>query len=330
MQDYMASLKNNPDKSRLVLAYTKKDVADLNKLIKQEMVKSGKVSNQETKISISHTENGEEIKKKQGFAVGDRILFRENNKDLGVMNGTFGTLKNIEEQKLEVLLDNEKEIKFSADEYNKFQLGYAATVHKSQGMTLDETYVLASKNFDKHTSYVAMTRHKETTKLYASQDDFKNKERLFNQLSKDGEKISTLEFVKERAKTLLRNKIKIKNTEKKKSATNSISKIFNKIKNYLKKEPVINPAKTEKTKTQQKSIIQNLDNETNEKLNAKFQNANKNKIENTQNHNTQKPKILTNKELSELRHKFMHQARKLDESRKNTEIKRDKYQQPER
>ena len=45
--------------------------------------------------------------------------------------------------------------------YKDFDHGYAATVHKTQGSTLDHTFVLGSRHFDKHTAYVAMSRHRE-------------------------------------------------------------------------------------------------------------------------------------------------------------------------
>ncbi len=87
----------------------------------------------------------------QGFAVGDRICFRENNRDMGVMNGSFGTLKSIDDGQFSVTLtrqggeaNNGKAVTFSPQEYTRFQLEYADTVHQSQGMTVDRTFVLAT------------------------------------------------------------------------------------------------------------------------------------------------------------------------------------------
>ena len=63
---------------------------------------------------------------------------------MGVMNGSFGILEDVGEYRLRVKLDNGKTITFSPQEYNALQHGYATTIHKSQGMTVDETYVMAS------------------------------------------------------------------------------------------------------------------------------------------------------------------------------------------
>ncbi|RWI30717.1 MAG: hypothetical protein EOQ93_33045, partial [Mesorhizobium sp.] len=53
--------------------------------------------------------------------------------------------------------------------------GYAATIHKSQGSTVDRTFVLATGMMDQHLTYVAMTRHRERADLYAAREDFSPK-----------------------------------------------------------------------------------------------------------------------------------------------------------
>lgn len=194
VKDVMQAQKSKPDASRLVLAYTRKDVADLNTIIKAEMVKAGKVVSNNVTVPVTIKEADYERQEEQDFAVGDRILFRENNKEMGVMNGTFGTLKAASDRKFTVALDNGKEISFSPQEYSHFQLGYAATVHKSQGVTVDQAFVLATPHFDRHTSYVALSRHKEAVKLYANRKDFKTDARLHASLGRQGDKLSTLDF----------------------------------------------------------------------------------------------------------------------------------------
>lgn len=126
--------------------------------------------------------------------MGDRILFRENNRDLGVMNGTFGTLKIANNGHFHVALDNGTKVSFSPSQYSHFQLGYATTVHKSQGVAVDQSFVLATPHFNRHTGYVALSRHKQGVKLYASKEDFKTSSRLHQFLGKQGEKLSTLDF----------------------------------------------------------------------------------------------------------------------------------------
>ena len=52
------------------------------------------------------------------------------------------------------------------DHYAAFDHGYACTIHKSQGATVNNAYVLGSGTMDHHLSYVAMTRHRDEMRLY--------------------------------------------------------------------------------------------------------------------------------------------------------------------
>lgn len=42
----------------------------------------------------------------RAFAAGDRMVFLENNKSLGVMNGTLGTVERVSGNRIHVSLDN--------------------------------------------------------------------------------------------------------------------------------------------------------------------------------------------------------------------------------
>jgi hypothetical protein len=45
-------------------------------------------------------------------------------------------------------------------------------VHKAQGSTVDRTYVLATPHFDRHTTYVALSRHRESATMFYGAADF--------------------------------------------------------------------------------------------------------------------------------------------------------------
>ncbi|HCE5379519.1 TPA: Ti-type conjugative transfer relaxase TraA [Legionella pneumophila] len=108
----------------------------------------------------------------QGFdkelkiAVGERLLFRQNDKALGVRNGDLGSVQAINKDEFQIKLDS-GELLTIPSTYNKMDYGYALTVHKSQGMTVKHSKVLIdSKYWDRHLSFVAMTRHKDSLKIY--------------------------------------------------------------------------------------------------------------------------------------------------------------------
>jgi predicted house-cleaning noncanonical NTP pyrophosphatase (MazG superfamily) len=133
---------------------------------------------------------------KRSFAINDRILFLQNDRTLGVMNGNLGTVKYIMGRMMTVELDQDKrEVIFDTGVYKNFDHGYATTVHKAQGVTVDSAYLLASRYLDANATYVGMSRHREDVKVYYGQDEFRNKQELISSMSRNREKPLALEQV---------------------------------------------------------------------------------------------------------------------------------------
>jgi len=155
---------NSTETSRLAFAYRRKDVHALNQAIRAAL-RDGETPPPEVLLK---TETG-----KRAFARGDRIVFGRNDKDLAVKNGMLGTVEAVSPDKVAVKLDGEetREMTFDPRSYHHFDHGYAVTIHKSQGATVDNAYVLASRSMDEHLSYVAMTRHRDQMRLYIKRDD---------------------------------------------------------------------------------------------------------------------------------------------------------------
>ncbi|MFS8115240.1 Ti-type conjugative transfer relaxase TraA [Rhizobium jaguaris] len=161
----------------LVIAHTNADAKRLNEALRAVMVEQGILREQRTIM----TERG-----KREFAVGERIIFLENARlvehtaqNLGpqhVKNGMLGTVMSITGRPghtlLSVRLDSGREVVFGEDSYRNIDHGYAVTIHKSQGATVDRTFVLATGMMDRHLTYVAMTRHRDRVDLYAAKEDF--------------------------------------------------------------------------------------------------------------------------------------------------------------
>jgi ATP-dependent exoDNAse (exonuclease V) alpha subunit len=162
-QDYVADIKmSGSDVSRLALTHRRKDVHAINQAIRS-LRKSGGDLAVETLFQTDHGP--------RAFAAGDRIVFTRNDRDLGVKNGSFGVVEEIDNDRLRVRLDSDgdekaKSITVMPNHYAAFDHGYACTIHKSQGATVDNAYVLGSCTMDHHLSYVAMTRHRDEMRLY--------------------------------------------------------------------------------------------------------------------------------------------------------------------
>jgi hypothetical protein len=102
-----------------------------------------------------------------------------------VKNGTLGTVEQVSAQSMTVRTDDGRSVQFDLKDYNKIDHGYAATIHKAQGMTVDRTHVLATTGLDAHSSYVALSRHRDGMDLHYGRDDFANQDRLVHTLSRD-------------------------------------------------------------------------------------------------------------------------------------------------
>jgi hypothetical protein len=112
-------------------------------------------------------------------------MFLQNERGLGVKNGTLGTIEQMRAQSMTVQTDDGRSVHFDLKDYNRIDHGYAATIHKAQGVTVDSTHVLATPGMDAHSSYVALSRHRDGVELHYGRDDFANQDRLARTLSRD-------------------------------------------------------------------------------------------------------------------------------------------------
>jgi hypothetical protein len=119
------------------------------------------------------------------FATGDRLMFLRNDRELGVKNGTLGTVAEVNPQRIAVRLDDGRNVAFDTKDYANIDHGYAVTIHKAQGVTVDRTHVLATPGMDRHSAYVALSRHREGVALHYGKDDFADQSKLVRALSRE-------------------------------------------------------------------------------------------------------------------------------------------------
>jgi Ti-type conjugative transfer relaxase TraA len=165
-----------PDKSRIILTHTNAEVQELNEAARERMRDAGDLG-EDVRVTV---ERGA-----RAFAAGDRVMFLQNERGLGVKNGTLGTIEQISAQSVSVRTDDGRNVSFDLKDYDRIDHGYAATIHKAQGMTVDRTHVLATPRMDAHGSYVALSRHRDGMDLHYGRDDFASQDRLVRTLSRD-------------------------------------------------------------------------------------------------------------------------------------------------
>ncbi len=169
----------NPDASRIILTHTNAEVRELNEAARDRMREAGNLD-KDVRVTV---ERGART-----FAHGDRVMFLTNDRGLGVKNGTLGTIEQVSAQSMTVRTDDGRDVAFDLKDYNRIDHGYAATIHKAQGMTVDRAHVLATPGMDGHGSYVALSRHRDGMDLHYGRDDFASQDKLINVLSRDRSK----------------------------------------------------------------------------------------------------------------------------------------------
>ena len=163
VKDYMLDVeKRGMPASRLALAHRRKDVHLINQSIRSACQNAGLLN------------EGIKVKTDQGpreFCIVDRIVLTRNDRDLNVRNGMLGTVAGIASGTLSLAIDGDNTVRtINPKTYTAIDHGYATTIHKSQGTTVDKCFVLASKTMDRHLIYVAMSRHRVEAKLYDAQE----------------------------------------------------------------------------------------------------------------------------------------------------------------
>ncbi|WP_294311150.1 Ti-type conjugative transfer relaxase TraA [uncultured Sphingomonas sp.] len=165
-----------PGASRIILTHTNDEVALLNQAARNRLRARDELGDD---VALQ-VEKGE-----RHFAAGDRVMFGRNERSLGVKNGSLGRIESVTATRMAVMLDNGTAISFDIKDYAAVDHGYAATIHKAQGMTVDRVHVLATPGLDRHAAYVALSRHRDGVDLHYGRDDFADHDRLAATLSRE-------------------------------------------------------------------------------------------------------------------------------------------------
>ena len=164
--DYLADISSG--KSSLLIAATNRDVAELNETIRAHYIAHSVVD-----ITVEA-----QLSRGEKAGLGDTILARKNQTfyddetatSTRINNGTLLTVTAIAENG-SITARNQttgEELCLPADYvHDNVQLGYAATVHRAQGSTVDCTRAVIDHHVDRAGLYVALTRGKLANHIYA-------------------------------------------------------------------------------------------------------------------------------------------------------------------
>lgn len=203
---YAGDIAAEPDRKRFIFAYTNEQVDVLNRFAREVHRQRGALAEDHSLATARGT---------APFAVGDRVQFTDNawsrkDKEAGLVNGAVGTVLAIDTRhakpRMTVELDAAKgeegrRVSFivgtdrKAGEFDAIRHGYAGTIYKGQGRTLDQTYVFHSHYWREASSYVALTRHRDSVAIFVAHDTAADLDRLARQMGRDETKRAAISFI---------------------------------------------------------------------------------------------------------------------------------------
>jgi conjugative relaxase-like TrwC/TraI family protein len=152
----------------LMVAKRNADVEKLNELACAVMRERGRVGGEEIEVGDN------------AFAAGDQVITRVNDRALDIYNRERWTVAEVNPTDHTVVLkgiDSPREVEVDAAYLSRtnpygdapaLEHAYAVTTYCAQGTTVDRAYVMADPSMDKQEFYVATSRSREETYLYAT------------------------------------------------------------------------------------------------------------------------------------------------------------------
>ena len=159
--------------ARIALACTNREVWALNDAIRAQALARGEIDQAGirdygtiTRIDRT-TPTHERIAVPLALGPGDRVMLTRPHRGLDLPRSAFGTVVATRAGGIDLLVDGSPgAVTLDLATFRDLDYGYAATIHKSQGVTVDHTLVLGHGRMNRHAVYVALTRHRDSVTVF--------------------------------------------------------------------------------------------------------------------------------------------------------------------
>ena len=125
----------------------------------------------------------------RAFARADEVLALRNDYRLGLLNGTRATVEQIDtarhEMSLATTTGERLTLPFAYAEAGHLTHGYATTIHKAQGATVDRCFVLVDDTMSREHAYTALSRGRHGNELFVVTQDRRVDERHTTEIDLD-------------------------------------------------------------------------------------------------------------------------------------------------
>ena len=166
VRDWHESFDRGED--AMMIAKRNAEVAKLNEMAREVRRQEGRLGAQEIEVGEAR------------FAAGDQVITRVNDRQADIYNRERWRVAEVDADRRQVVLegiDQAKRVEVGAEylaqrnlhsEAPALEHAYAVTTYSAQGATVDRAFVMADPSMDKQELYVAISRAREETYLYAT------------------------------------------------------------------------------------------------------------------------------------------------------------------
>ena len=166
VEDWWRSFERGED--ALMVAKRNVEVERLNATARELMRSEGRLGNDQVEVGEAR------------FAAGDQVITRVNDRANDIYNRERWLISEVDAEKRRIVLDGidqARRVEVGPDYLAQTTLGgdvgalqhaYAVTTYCAQGTTVDRAYVMADPSMDRQELYVATSRSREETYLYAT------------------------------------------------------------------------------------------------------------------------------------------------------------------
>jgi hypothetical protein len=118
------------------------------------------------------------------------VQFTDTDKKRSIYNGNAGTITGLDARtgqitaRLDAASGAGRSVTWSAHEFEGFRHGYAGTIYKGQGKTLDRTYLYHTEHWRSAASYVALTRQRDSAQVFVARETARDTEQLARQMAR--------------------------------------------------------------------------------------------------------------------------------------------------
>ena len=174
----------NAGKQSIMIASTNETVTKLNDLAQAHAIEHGQVSTGAGSVALHNSSRAH---------VGDTIVTRKNARRL-VVNSGQDFVKNGDLWRVTDLHDDGRITAQHTGHGGKVtlpagyvqesvELGYASTIHRAQGSTVDTAHALVDASTDRAGAYVALTRGRENNQLYVALADGEKRDDVLDRIT---------------------------------------------------------------------------------------------------------------------------------------------------